>query len=72
VIKLLPHIPGIAGAPTGAVVLEPGLGDLDEGWAAAFGLLALLRWGLGAWIDAGFDPGVQLQGLRASASRTAG
>ena len=65
VIKFLPHIPAIAGAPAGAVVLEPGLGDLDERSAAAFGLLALLRWGLGAWIDAGFDPGVQLQGLLA-------
>jgi len=72
VIKLLPHVSAIAGAPAGAVMVKPGLGDLDERSAAAFGLLALLRWGLGAWIDARFDPGVQLQGLLAGIGESHG
>ncbi len=41
-IKLLPHISSTAGAPAGALVLKPGLCDLDEGTAAAFGLLAVI------------------------------
>ena len=65
VIKFLPHIPAIAGAPAGAVVLKPGLGDLGKRSVTVLPLLALLAWGLRAWVDPGFDPGVQLQGLLA-------
>lgn len=62
VIQFLPHVPEIAGAPAGAVVLKPGLSDLGERSATVLHLLALLAWGLGARVDAGFDPGVQLPG----------
>jgi hypothetical protein len=36
------------------VVLKPGVGDLGERSATVLHLLALLAWGLGAWIDPGF------------------
>ena len=44
-------------------MVKPDLGDLGKRTAAILHLLAPLAWGLGAWIDAVLDTGVQLQSL---------